>query len=45
MARAYRDYRDYLRPKGLKPLRIVRTKKRPGDLVLHHWSKELEIAQ
>jgi hypothetical protein len=30
----YRDYRDYLRSKGLKPLVIHRTKKLSGDKVL-----------
>jgi len=30
----YRDYRDYLRSKGLKPLVIHRTVKKSGDKVL-----------
>ena len=30
----YRDYRDYLRMKRIKPLRIERTTKQPGDLIL-----------
>lgn len=40
----YRDYRDYLRMKRIKPLRIERTNKQAGDLVLHSWAKPVERA-
>lgn len=34
MAIRLADYSSYLRSKGLRPIRIERTKKRPGELVL-----------
>jgi hypothetical protein len=38
----YRDYRDTIRPRGIMPMRVVRTVKRPGDVVLHSWAKPVE---
>lgn len=38
----YKDYRDYLRFKGLKPIVIERTPKQPGHLVLNSWARPVE---
>lgn len=39
-----RSYKDYLRLKGIKPMRIVHTKKKAGDVIIH-WCREAEIVQ
>ena len=40
----YRDYRDVLRPRGIYPMRIERTVKQPGHVVLTSWAKPVEKA-
>jgi hypothetical protein len=38
------SYKDYLRMKSIKPLRIIHTKKQAGDIVIH-WCKPAEVVQ
>lgn len=39
-----RSYKDYLRLKGIKPMRIIHTDKKPGDVIIN-WSREAEIVK
>jgi hypothetical protein len=39
-----RSYKDYLRLKGIKPMRIIHTQKNPGDVIIH-WCKSAEVAR
>lgn len=36
------DYRALLARRGIMPMRIERTEKRAGDVVLHSWAREVE---
>ena len=36
-------YRDHLNRKGIHPVRIERTRKKPGDVVLQSWAKPVQI--
>lgn len=39
-----RSYKDYLRLKGIKPMRIVQTEKKKGDVIIN-WCKPAELVQ
>jgi len=39
-----RSYKDYLRLKGIKPIRIVQTRKEKGDIIIN-WCKPAEIVR
>lgn len=36
-------YRDHLTRKGIRPVRIERTEKKPGDVVLQSWARPVQI--
>lgn len=36
-------YRDHLAAKGIRPVRIERTVKKPGDVVLQSWARPVQI--
>lgn len=40
----YRSYKDYLRLRGIKPMRIIHTEKKAGDVVIH-WVRGKEVVQ
>lgn len=37
------SYRDYLTRRSIRPVRIERTEKKPGDVVLQSWAKPVQI--
>jgi hypothetical protein len=39
-----RSYKDYLRLKGIKPMQIIHTPKKKGDVIIH-WCREAEIVR
>lgn len=39
-----RSYKDYLRMKSVKPMRIDSTNKQPGDIIIH-WCKPAEVVR
>lgn len=39
-----RSYKDYLRLKGIKPMRIIHTQKNKGDVIIN-WCKPAELVQ
>lgn len=41
----YKDYRDYLRFKDIRPIVIQRTTKQPGHIVLHSWALPVEMVR
>ena len=39
-----RSYKDYLRLRGIKPMRIVQTQKNRGDIIIN-WCKPAEMVK
>jgi len=44
MKKKVRSYKDYLRLKSIKPMRIIHTPKNEGDVIIH-WCREAEIVK
>ncbi len=40
-----RDYRDVLREKGINPVVIQRTEKKPGQIVLRSWCQPVRVVE
>lgn len=38
-------YRDHLARRGIQPVRIERTVKKPGDVVLQSWARPVQIVK